>query len=77
MSSVKSNRSILKKFGIKIKELRKQKKLSQEQLASKANLHWTYISGIERGLRNTSLLNILKLARALEITPRELLEFDF
>jgi transcriptional regulator with XRE-family HTH domain len=47
--------------------------LSQEKFAEKVDLHWTYIGGIERGERNLGLLNIVKLARALKITPSELL----
>ncbi len=47
---------------------------SQEKLAEKAQLHWTYIGGIERGERNVSLLNIVKIARALKVPPSDLLK---
>ena len=47
--------------------------LSQEALAERADLHWTYIGGIERGERNVSLINIVRIARALELTPARLL----
>lgn len=62
------------KFGDKLRELRKQKGLSQEDLALKSGLHRTYISDIERGSRNLSLKNIEKIAKALEISPKSLLE---
>jgi len=47
--------------------------LSQEKLAEKADLHWTYIGGIERGERNVSLVNIVRIARALKISVSALL----
>ncbi|MGB7189860.1 MAG: helix-turn-helix transcriptional regulator [Acidobacteriaceae bacterium] len=47
--------------------------LSQEALVERADLHWTYIGGIERGERNVSLINIVRLARALDLTPARLL----
>ena len=65
---------IQKKFGDKLRELRKQKGLSQEDLAFKSGLHRTYISEIERGSRNLSLKNIEKIAKALGMSPKSLLE---
>ncbi|MDZ4141180.1 MAG: helix-turn-helix transcriptional regulator [Methylotenera sp.] len=70
------NNSILKAFGIRIKAIRLQRGLSQEQLGLIAELDRTYISGIERGLRNVSLINLEKLALALNTEPVELLKFD-
>ena len=52
--------------------MRKQRGVSQESLALECGLDRTYISGIERGMRNPSLTNILKIAAALEVTPEEL-----
>jgi len=63
---------IQKRFGKKMKELRKRKNLSQERLAHKSGLHRTYISDIERGARNVSLKNIEKIAKALNISIIEL-----
>uniref|UniRef100_UPI003442BDA4 helix-turn-helix domain-containing protein n=1 Tax=Okeania sp. SIO2F4 TaxID=2607790 RepID=UPI003442BDA4 len=64
----------LKMFGQQVRKLRQAKGLSQEKLAELAGLHRNYIGGIERGERNVALLNILRLARALEVTPSKLLE---
>ena len=66
---------ILLRFGEHIKELRKHMGLSQEQLALLADLDRTYISGIERGKRNVSLINLLKLAKALEIPAHKIISF--
>ena len=60
-------------FGANLRKRRLALGLSQEQFAEKADLHWTYIGGIERGERNLSLLNIVKIARALNITAIDLL----
>ena len=64
---------IQKKFGDKLRKMRKQKGLSQEDLAFKSGLHRTYISDIERGSRNVSLKNIEKISKALGIKPQDLL----
>ena len=66
---------LLKEFGAHIKQIRIEKSLSQEKLALIADLDRTYISGIERGLRNISLINIFKLAEALDLPPSELFRF--
>lgn len=63
---------ILKKFGERIRELRKKSGLSQEELADKANLHRTYIGMIERAEKNITLINIEKLAIALNVDIKQL-----
>ena len=55
-----------------MRSFRTERGLSQEALAFNCELDRTYVSGIERGERNPSLTNILKLAAALEIKPAEL-----
>jgi transcriptional regulator with XRE-family HTH domain len=62
------------KVGQHIRVLRHQRTLTQEQLAERCGLHWTYISSVERGQRNISLANIVKIARALQVKPKLLLE---
>ena len=64
----------LHKFGGNLLAIRESQKFSQEQLADLANMHRTYLSGIERGIRNPSLHNILRLARALNVDLSDLLE---
>ena len=55
-------------FGSNLRSERVGKKLTQEKLAEKANLDPTYISGIERGVRNPSILIVVRIARALGTT---------
>ena len=70
-----SSENILKGFGQNLKDIRATKNLSQEKLAHIADLDRTYISGVERGVRNISLINIIRLAKALEVPPSELFQF--
>ncbi len=63
---------IKQKFWQKIRELRKEKWISQEKLAVKAKLHRTYIWMIERGERNVTIENIEKLAKALGVSMQDL-----
>lgn len=60
------------RVGKRIRELRLAKGWSQEELASRASLHPTYIGGIERGERNVGLDNLIKIARALREHPSAL-----
>ena len=62
------------KLGLKIKEIRNKKSLSQEQLAHLADVHRTYIGMIERAEKNITLVNAYKIAKALEIDLVELLK---
>tara|TARA_R110002074_G_C12148358_1_gene629926 strand:- start:253 stop:486 length:234 start_codon:yes stop_codon:yes gene_type:complete len=73
---MRSKNKILITFGEKVREIRKKKGLSQEELAHKANLHRTYIGMIERGEKNITLINIEKIANALDIDIKELLAIN-
>ena len=63
-----------KQFGARVRELRKQRELSQESLALACDLDRTYIGGVERGERNISLINIYKIAEALSVPAKDLLD---
>lgn len=67
--------SAQQKLGKKIRTLRTEAGLSQERLGDITGLDRTYISGIERGVRNPSLRNIEKLAKALKVRVSELADF--
>ena len=59
-------------FGRRVRELRGQRGLTQQELAGRAGIHWTYLSGIERGERNPALINIGRVADALDVSLAEL-----
>jgi transcriptional regulator with XRE-family HTH domain len=61
-------------FGARVRELRRRRGFTQEELADRAHLHRNYVGGVERGERNISLINIIELAHALSVNPRELLK---
>ena len=63
-------------FGLHLKTLRLERNLSQERLGMIAELDRTYISGIERGVRNVSLTNIFRIAQALNVPAAELFHSD-
>jgi CheY-like chemotaxis protein/DNA-binding XRE family transcriptional regulator len=64
---IKDNLPILRFFGMVVREFRKERRMSQEELANRSGLHRTYITDIERGTRNVSLKNITRIAEAIGI----------
>jgi transcriptional regulator with XRE-family HTH domain len=60
-------------FGKIIAGLRQAAKLSQEELADRADIHRTYVSQIERGLKSPTIVMLLRLSKALETTPSKLM----
>lgn len=69
-----SDSEILKAFGDRVRQLRKQLDISQEELAHRADLHRTYIGMIERAEKNITLLNIEKIANALEVSIKDIFD---
>lgn len=69
---MKKRNPLLTALGLNVRRRREALDLTQEALAEKADLDQTYISGIERGLRNPGILNVGKLAKAFGITTSEL-----
>lgn len=74
--AMQSKTDVLIKFGERVRDLRKERGLSQEQLAFKADLHRTYIGMIERAEKNITLINIEKIAIALETNINDLTNFN-
>jgi transcriptional regulator with XRE-family HTH domain len=73
MTATPPDRDAAAVFGERVRERRNQLGDSQEKLAERAGLHWTFVGQVERGRRNLSLNNILKLAAALGIDPGDLM----
>lgn len=69
-----AGKKALRKFGKRVRELRLELGLSQEELALEASLARSYMGDIERGKRNISLVNIARIAGALDVSVSELLE---
>lgn len=66
---------LLTEFGLRIRQLRTERKLSQEELAFRTGFHRTYIGMVERGERNISLSNIGVFANTFEMSVSELMSF--
>ncbi len=65
---------IRKQVGLNVRRYRETKGWSQEELAFECGLHRTYISGIERGVRNPTVTSLERIAQTLEVEPFELLK---
>jgi transcriptional regulator with XRE-family HTH domain len=72
MEKRRAKPDIRERFGTTVKFRREELTLTQEDLADKAGIHRTYLSDVERGTRNLSLVNIEKLAAALKMSMSEL-----
>lgn len=72
--SIDSDAAALIHIGLAVRQRRLSLGMSQETLADKATLHRTYVGGVERGERNISVLNLLRLAEALNVPASRLLE---
>ena len=57
---------VRRRVGLNLRDIRRKRGLSQEELAGLADIHQTYLSGVERGRRNPSILVLQRIARALE-----------
>ncbi len=72
MISEQEEDHFLKKLGLRVRQLRCVHGWSQEKLAQQCSLHRTYVGGVERGERNISAVNLLKIATAFDISISEL-----
>jgi transcriptional regulator with XRE-family HTH domain len=68
---------VRRRVGLNVKRFRAERGLSQEELAFECGLHRTYISGVERGVRNPTVVVLEKIAKALKVATSLLLEERF
>jgi len=68
---------ILYEVGFNIRRLREERGWSQEELGERAGLHRAYIGHVERGEKNLGIQNLERIARALGVSARDLVDFDF
>jgi transcriptional regulator with XRE-family HTH domain len=67
-----AKQEVKRRFGARLRQLRKAQKLSQDKVALKAGIDRSYFGAVERGENNVTLVNISRLAEALEVEPAEL-----
>ena len=65
---------IRRRVGLNMKRYRKERGLSQEGLALECGVHRTYVSGVERGIRNPTVVVLERIATALDVPPSRLLD---
>jgi transcriptional regulator with XRE-family HTH domain len=65
---------VRRRVGLNVKRFRAERGLSQEELAFECGLHRTYVSGVERGVRNPTVVVLEKIAKALKVATSLLLE---
>ncbi|MBB3131299.1 transcriptional regulator with XRE-family HTH domain [Paenibacillus rhizosphaerae] len=70
-----TDKEILLRLGARLRDLRKEKGLTQESLGEKGGFHFSYIGQIERGEKNVALLNLAKIAEALEVDISQLFTY--
>jgi len=71
------SKQTLSVIGLEIKKHRMANNLSQEELSNRSGLDRTYISMLERGKRNFSILNLIKIAKALRVKPKAFLDLKY
>ncbi|ACJ34596.1 helix-turn-helix domain-containing protein [Anoxybacillus flavithermus] len=76
MRNINDRDKVLKIIGNNIRSIRTSLNLSQEELAFESGLHRTYIGAVERGEKNITILNLIKIANALEVRVQDLLDLD-